>query len=134
MPSDQNPVVVKYYGAKCKKYVVKRTWECERNKIEIVPEHMKKFDDDRLNNMPKTLYEGQVKSTGEAHGIGRVQYYGGGIYEGEFYDGEKHGFGRMIYQNGASFSGRWFKGWWHGEDGYYQDVTYPTTEGSCSND
>ena len=40
------------------------------------------FDDDRLNNLPKVLFEGQIKPSGEAHGLGRIQFNGGGIYEG----------------------------------------------------
>ena len=75
--------------------------------------------------MPKTLFEGQIKCTGKAHGLGRMQYHGGGLYEGEFANGLRHGFGRMIYLNGASYSGQWIKGMWHGEDGNYQEIDYP---------
>ena len=49
---------------------------------------------------------------------GKVTFYNGNIYEGEFYNGKGHGYGKYIWVSGSKYVGEWKDGQKHGQGTY----------------
>ena len=60
------------------------------------------------------MYEGEWDLTGRKHGKGAM-FNKRGIHEGWFRQDKKTGRGRMIYFDGKVYTGEWRDNLWHGE-------------------
>ena len=55
------------------------------------------------------VYEG-LRTNGDINGHGRLIYFGGAHYIGNWKDEERHGYGTLVKLNGDVFTGNWVKG------------------------
>ena len=91
------------------------------------PRHLKWIKMPGFKNVSTTYDDGSTYK-GDAyyfngvwlpHGIGKLNYKNGYVYEGDFLDGKEYGYGILIWPDGDFFKGRWVEGRKNGEGTMY---------------
>ncbi|KAL6066623.1 agglutinin-like protein 2 [Balamuthia mandrillaris] len=59
-------------------------------------------------------YDGHYHPVYKKHGIGRFEYEGGAVYEGQWRHNERHGYGSLQYETGEKYQGQWHDDLKHG--------------------
>ncbi len=60
-------------------------------------------------------YTGEVNGKNKPHGIGKMVWFYGKVYEGEWKDGSRTGRGKLTYSDGGFYDGEWVGGLMHGK-------------------
>ena len=50
------------------------------------------------------------KRDNKNHGLGKLIYTNGHVYEGSWQKGKRHGLGKYLWPSGAYYEGAWFEG------------------------
>jgi len=78
------------------------TQESDRIKIRDLMQSLEKHI-----KRSKYGYTGEFNSMDLPHGLGKLIYGNGNIYEGQFENGKRHGTGTLILSDGGSYIGEW---------------------------
>lgn len=69
----------------------------------------KRSDENEEEESAENIYTGEKNEKGEKHGIGKMEYKNGDVYEGHWSDGLRDGKGKITFLNNSSYDGNWSK-------------------------
>ena len=72
----------------------------------------------QAKNNEDDIYTGDKNEKGEKHGIGKMEYENGDVYEGHWADDLRHGKGKITFVNKSSYDGNWSNGQINGRGVY----------------
>jgi preprotein translocase subunit SecG len=72
----------------------------------------------QAKNNEDDIYTGDKNEKGEKHGIGKMEYENGDVYEGHWVDDLRHGKGKITFVNKSSYDGNWSNGQINGRGVY----------------
>eukprot|EP01084_Bolivina_argentea_P023193 43228_1 len=67
----------------------------------------KQYKYKKNNKSNREKYIGGVNDDGKRHGIGKLIWYSGSIYIGEYQNGKWNGYGKYMFKNGNVYQGNW---------------------------
>lgn len=93
----------------------------------------KAADEDGGDPVVRATYDGEY-SNGKKHGLGKLTYPNGDVYQGQFKENKLHGEGTYVYKKtGDIYSGTWVEGVKSGQGSYQFGADHSVLKGSWVN-